>query len=217
MNLLYSNFAKFSKLTSFGNNGKQKTKTNLGFTEIQSRASLRADSKNLNTGKIRNPTSHTETWIHSASGEMEKTTNPSKTKNLSRWASWINHQSTPTVMEGSDLKPIWNYLLGETGFSDILSYLHPREDEALQMVVEPKNKGLVLYVFWKSKETGAMGIQFHYDPEKEKPILVEITTEQSIQGEQFTTKLGSLVRDFPQIQTIQIETWANDSFNGDYR
>lgn len=85
------------------------------------------------------------------------------------------------------------------------------------MVVEPRNKGLVLYVFWESIETGAMGIQFHCDPEKDKPILVEITTEQSIQGEEFSKQLAGLVRDFPQIQSVQIETWSEMSFNGDYR
>ncbi|TGM56734.1 hypothetical protein [Leptospira vanthielii] len=147
----------------------------------------------------------------------EAQVSPTKVKDPSRWVHWMAKQSDSSATEIADLKLLWNYLLGETGFSDLLSYIHPDKKESLQMVVEPKNKGLVLYVFWESKETGAMGIQFHYDPEKEKPILVEITTEQSIQGEEFSKQLTNLIRDFPQIQSVQIETWSEVSFNGDYR
>lgn len=140
-----------------------------------------------------------------------------KAKDPSRWSQWLAKQSDSRTIEIADLKPIWNYLLGESGFSDLLSYIHPDKKESLQMVVEPKNKGLVLYVFWESKETGAMGIQFHYDPEKDKPILVEITTEQSIQREGFSKQLVGLIRDFPQIRSVQIETWLEESFNREYR
>ncbi|TGK86724.1 hypothetical protein EHQ24_03705 [Leptospira noumeaensis] len=149
--------------------------------------------------------------------DPEMQTNARKAENLFRWSQWVAAQSDPKANEVSDLKPLWNYLLGETGFTDLLSYVNPDAKESLQMVVEPKNKGLVLYVFWESKETGAMGIQFHYDPEKEKPILVQLTTERSIQGEDFTNSFLGFVRDFPQVRSVQIETWVGDSFNGDYR
>ncbi|MCG6145537.1 hypothetical protein [Leptospira bandrabouensis] len=140
-----------------------------------------------------------------------------KAENRFRWSQWISTQSESKTFEVSELKPIWNYLLGETGFTDLLSFLDPEANEFLQMVVEPKNKGLVLYVFWESKETGAMGIQFHYDPEKEKPVIVHITTETSLENESIRKSLLGLVRDFPQIQSVQIETWNEDAFNGDYR
>ncbi|TGL90548.1 hypothetical protein EHQ68_03730 [Leptospira congkakensis] len=149
--------------------------------------------------------------------DQEVQTNPGKVVNRLRWAQWMAAQSDSKTLEVSDLKPLWNYLLGETGFSDLISYIDPDAKESLQMVVEPKNKGLVLYVFWESKETGAMGIQFHYDPEKEKPILVQLTTERSFQGEDFTKSFVGLIRDFPQIRSVQMETWKEESFNGDYR
>lgn len=149
--------------------------------------------------------------------DKEVQTNSGKIQNRMRWTQWMATQADSKTIEVSDLKPLWNYLLGETGFTDLLSYIHPDAKESLQMIVEPKNKGLVLYVFWESKETGAMGIQFHYDPEKEKPILVQLTTERSFQGESFTKSFVDLIRDFPQIRSVQMETWKEDSFNGDYR
>lgn len=149
--------------------------------------------------------------------DQEVQTNPGKVVNRVRWAQWMAAQADSKTIEVSDLKTLWNYLLGETGFSDFLSYIDPDAKESLQMVVEPKNNGLVLYVFWECKEIGAMGIQFHYDPEREKPILVQLTTERSFQGEDFTKSFVGLVRDFPQIRSVQIETWKDESFNGDYR
>lgn len=149
--------------------------------------------------------------------DPELQTNIRKVENRFRWSQWISAQSESKTIEVSELKPLWNYLLGETGFTDLLSFLDPEAKEFLQMVVEPKNKGLVLYVFWESQGTGAMGIQFHYDPEKEKPVLVHITTETYLESESFRKSLFGLVRDFPQIQSVQIVTWNEDSFNGDYR
>ncbi|PJZ82536.1 hypothetical protein [Leptospira meyeri] len=149
--------------------------------------------------------------------DQEVQSNPGKVVNRLRWAQWMAAQADSKTIEVSDLKTLWNYLLGETGFSDLLSYIDPDAKESLQMVVEPKNKGLVLYVFWECKEIGAMGIQFHYDPEREKPILVQLTTERSFQGEDFTKSFVGLIRDFPQIRSVQMETWKDESFNGDYR
>ncbi|MCW7492216.1 hypothetical protein ND861_06055 [Leptospira sp. 2 VSF19] len=149
--------------------------------------------------------------------EKENQIHSGKSENRLRWAQWMAVQSDSKSVDVSDLKPLWNYLLGETGFSDLLSYIDPDAKESLQMVVEPKNKGLVLYVYWESKETGAMGIQFHYDPEKEKPIFVQLTTERSFQGEDFTKSFANLIRDFPQIRSVQMEIWKDESFNGDYR
>lgn len=149
--------------------------------------------------------------------DREVQPNSWKVENRLRWNQWMAIQSDSKSLEVSDLKPIWNYLLGETGFSDLLSYIDPDAKESLQMVVEPKNKGLVLYVFWESETTGAMGIQFHYDPEKEKPILVQITREKPFQNQNLSQSLANLVRDFPQIRSVQVETWKEETFNGDYR
>ncbi|EOQ95725.1 hypothetical protein LEP1GSC195_1590 [Leptospira wolbachii serovar Codice str. CDC] len=203
-----ASFEKWGTTTKNRGNLFLQTKlTNLTTFEVQ----------NLGLGKTKNlfRSSHAKTPSFLENQEIQISL--SKPKTLSRWVSWTNHQSNSKTMEVADLKPIWNYLLGETGFSDLFSYIHPDKEKSLQMVVEPKNKGLVLYVFWDSKDTGAMGIQFHYDPEKDKPILVEITTEQSIQGEEFSKQLFALIREFPQIQAVQIETWSESTFNGDYR
>ncbi|WP_243401281.1 hypothetical protein [Leptospira harrisiae] len=149
--------------------------------------------------------------------EKETQINSGKAENLFRWEHWKAIQSDSKPNEVSELKPVWNYLLGETGFSDLLSFIDPDSKESLQMIVEPKNKGLVLYVFWESKETGAMGIQFHYDPEKEKPVLVQLTTESSFQAMDLGKSFVTLTRDFPQIQSVQMDVWKKDSYNGDYR
>ncbi|MGE8719839.1 hypothetical protein ACO2KH_00760 [Leptospira terpstrae] len=214
MNLLFSKlvkqpsihfFEKWGVADAFDQRGKKRLLNSLP-------ANHKDPSTNIVKSKERFESKVTTSW-----GDKEVQLIHSKPKELARWATWIDHQSSSRTMETKDLKPIWNYLLGESGFSDLLSFIFPDQKESFQMVVEPKNKGLVLYVFWESKETGAMGIQFHYDPEKEKPILLEITTEQSIQGENFSKSLAGLVRDFPQIQSVQIETWSDESFNGDYR
>ncbi|TGL48105.1 hypothetical protein EHQ55_13490 [Leptospira meyeri] len=169
------------------------------------------------TGALKENDSNLSISLRTKGLDQEVQTNPGKVVNRLRWAQWMAVQADSKTIEVSDLKTLWNYLLGETGFSDFLSYIDPDAKESLQMVVEPKNKGLVLYVFWESKETGAMGIQFHYDPEREKPILVQLTTERSFQGEDFTKSFVGLVRDFPQIRSVQMETWKDGSFNGDYR
>lgn len=217
MNPLFSKLANLPTLNSFGKWGTA--------SQVRGNPSLQTkltnlvvlDVPNLGLGKTKNLFQSSRTKTSSLFENHEAQASPSKPKTLSRWASWTAHQSSANSVEVTDLKPVWNYLLGETGFSDLLSYIHPDKKDSLQMVVEPKNKGLVLYVFWESKETGAMGIQFHYHPEKDKPILVEITTEQTIQGEGFSKQLAGLIRDFPQIQSVQIEIWSDLSFNGDYR
>ncbi|MBM9589420.1 hypothetical protein JWG41_03115 [Leptospira sp. 201903075] len=217
MNPLFSKFVKLPPITSFGKWGS--TTQNRGNLSLQTKLTnlMALEVPHLGPGKTKNLFQSAQAKSTSWMENQETGVSSLKPKTLSRWASWTNHQSNSKTLEITDLKPIWNYLLGETGFSDLLSYIHPDKEESLQMVVEPKNKGLVLYVFWESMETGAMGIQFHYDPEKDKPILVEITTEQSIQGEEFSKQLAGLIRDFPQIQSVQIETWSESTFNGDYR
>lgn len=219
MNLLFSKLVKQPSIHFFEKWGVAEAVDQRGKKRLLS--SLPANHKdpnpnpNIDQSKLRFQSFHSK--VTTSLGEKEVHVIHSKPKELARWATWIDHQSSLKTMETKDLKPIWTYLLGESGFSDLLSFIFPDQKESFQMVVEPKNKGLVLYVFWESKETGAMGIQFHYDLEKQKPILVEITTEQSIQGENFSKSLAGLVRDFPQIQSVQIETWSDQSFNGDYR
>ncbi|MCW7481766.1 hypothetical protein [Leptospira kanakyensis] len=217
MSPLFSKLAKVQTMTSFGKWGLAPTLRGNPPLFAASTSQENLEVRNLGLGKTKKlfQSSHTKSSLGFENPELDSS--PSKPKTVSRWASFIGHQSSSKQVEVADLKPIWNYLLGETGFSDLLSYIHPDSKESLQMVVEPKNKGLVLYVFWESKETGAMGIQFHYDPEKEKPIFVQLTTERSFQGEDFTKSFVGLIRDFPQIRSVQMETWKEESFNGDYR
>ncbi|EKJ85224.1 hypothetical protein CLV96_0541 [Leptospira meyeri] len=190
---------------------KETSTSQQGLLQLES---IRSKTK---TGALKENDSNLSISLRTKGLDQEVQTNPGKVVNRLRWAQWMAVQADSKTIEVSDLKTLWNYLLGETGFSDFLSYIDPDAKESLQMVVEPKNKGLVLYVFWESKETGAMGIQFHYDPEREKPILVQLTTERSFQGEDFTKSFVGLVRDFPQIRSVQMETWKDGSFNGDYR
>ncbi|MCG6140890.1 hypothetical protein [Leptospira mtsangambouensis] len=207
-----SPFFSLGKLTH-----KQKVKNSPFETKTSKEGSVPSQGMHSNSlGQTKKIATDQRTLL--ANGlEREVQTNFWKVENRLRWTQWMAIQSDSKSMEVSDLKPIWNYLLGETGFSDLLSYIDPDAKESLQMVVEPKNKGLVLYVFWESETTGAMGIQFHYDPEKEKPILVQITREKPFQNQNLSQSLANLVRDFPQIRSVQVETWKEETFNGDYR
>lgn len=148
----------------------------------------------------------------------------SKAKDLSRWEMFAKHileEKQTLDMQAS--KTVWNYFLGQCKCSDWFSYDSDKHKENLQMVVEPNQTGITLYVFWKAEGLGPFGIFFYYEPEKENPIRVELVTESSPDGRNswedtnLSKEFLQLLRDFPQLERISFEEWKHSSYNGDYR
>ncbi|MCW7462577.1 hypothetical protein [Leptospira limi] len=147
-----------------------------------------------------------------------------KAKELSRWESFTKYSGNDSrTSEPTSLKGIWNFFLGESKGTDFLS-VHKREKkENLEMVVEPNEKGCTLYVFWKAEGFGPLGILFYYEQENQNPVNIEFVSHgmekdetQSVSRDLKQT-LQDLIRDFPQIGSINFEEWNQSSYNGDYR
>lgn len=147
-----------------------------------------------------------------------------KAKELSRWESFTKYSGNDSrTSEPTSLKGIWNFFLGESKGTDFLS-VHKREKkENLEMVVEPNEKGFTLYVFWKALGFGPLGILFYYEPENQNPVNIEFVghgkekEETHSDSPDLKQKLQDLLRDFPQIGSINFEEWNQSSYNGDYR
>lgn len=147
-----------------------------------------------------------------------------KAKELSRWESFTLYSGNDSrTSEPTSLKNIWNFFLGESKGTDFFS-VHKREKkENLEMVVEPNEKGFTLYVFWKAEDFGPLGILFYYEPEQQNPVHIEFVSHgmekvgSLSDSPDLKQKLQDLLRDFPQIGSINFEEWNQSSYNGDYR
>lgn len=147
-----------------------------------------------------------------------------RAKELSRWETFTKQtRNDSQTGETTSNKGIWNYLLSESKEPSFVSYHTREKKENLEMVVEPKDKGFTLYVFWKAEGFGPYGIFFYYQPEETNPVRIEIVTSELDRNSDPTfslslkQKLQDLLRVFPQIGDLSFEDWKESSYNGDYR
>lgn len=149
---------------------------------------------------------------------------PSKTKDLSRWETFVSHSKEDgKVSEVSSLKTLWSYLMGRTQPTDLVSYNFREKKENLHMLVDEYQDQLTLYVFWKAEGFGPFGLFFKYEPDLKNPVHIGVVTTEIGTDKELGNQMGlanqfqNLLRDFPQIGSISFETWDNSPYNGDYR